>query len=141
MNCCQPRHPGLGDGPHAGVEKNWVLSWSEYAEAPPLAVLSMLVTPDTVSNEPSAAEIRPLLTRAAQSVPLPTVCGRRPLTGGYGRSGGVAHATCFHSTRGNSDLKHPLSGIASSRIAVCQSSWVFAIAGPMPTWSCTSELS
>src|SRR5262249_8754876 len=83
-------------------------------------------------NEPSAAEIKPLVTRAAQSVPLPTDWGWRPRTGGYGTGGAVSHAVGFHSMRGKSEVKQPFPGSASCRIAVCQSAWVVAICGVAP---------
>ena len=59
-NCCQPRHSGFGDPLHAADMKGLVLIWRENSEMPPVAVLSMLVTPLTRSNDPSAAEMVPV---------------------------------------------------------------------------------
>jgi hypothetical protein len=59
-NCCQPWQVGFGEPAHAAEANGRVLIWSENSETPPVAVLSMLVTPLTTSNDPSAAEMVPV---------------------------------------------------------------------------------
>ncbi len=85
MNCCQPRHPGLGEGLQTVVVNGLVLSCNEKvlatAGGEPLTFPLSLVTPLTLRNDPSAAFISPV-TSAAKSLLPPTVCGRRPRAGG-----------------------------------------------------------
>jgi hypothetical protein len=126
-NCCQPsqirnrlawRHCWHADGSaapsqlQAEVVKKFVLSWSEkelaeLAIGTPFASSSLsIVTPVTLSKDPTAADTV-LVARAIQSTSLPTVSGRAPRAGGYGRGGAVVHGTSCHSVLGYEDLKHP----------------------------------
>src|SRR5258708_24824373 len=94
MNCSQPRHvAGLAAPAHVAVGKKLVLTWSEYLLATPPPV--SLTTPTTFSNVPSAADGLPV-TRAAKSVPLPTVKGRTPCFGPNGIGRGVTHGSSRH---------------------------------------------
>ncbi len=86
MNCCQPRQAGFGEPAQTVELKKLVLSWSEKVLAtcpptPPTTPLSVAPAV-TLSKEPVAAEIRPELTRAEKSTPLPTVWGLSPCLGG-----------------------------------------------------------
>src|SRR5271155_1011601 len=78
MNCCQPVQPEVW--PHADVVNIWVLSWREKTPGLCLPFRSMysLVTPVTLSNNPSATEMKPDAGSAEKSVPFPTVKGRTP---------------------------------------------------------------
>ena len=85
-NCCQPIHAdGLAAPSQGGTFlllfwKKFVLSWSEKELGVPESF--SLVTPVTLSKDPSAKVIKPDETWAAQSVPLPTVSPRAPRAGG-----------------------------------------------------------
>lgn len=76
-NCCQPLHFGSVALPQVGVVKVFVLSCSENALAVP-APLS-LVTPVTLSKDPTAWDIVPVTTWAEASLlpPPPTTRGPR----------------------------------------------------------------
>src|SRR5208282_128519 len=126
-NCCQPwQADGFAAPLQAEVVKVFALSWSEKLLAtsrgtPPTYPLS-LVTPATLSKDPTASDMEPDDTWAAKSLPLPTVSGRRPRAGGYGCSGGVAHGTSCHSVFGYVALKHPFFGMGARDMDARQAS-------------------
>src|SRR6516225_8233226 len=123
-NCCQPRHAdGVAAPLQAGVVKKFALSWSEKSLTPP--GLLTLVTPVTLSKDPMTSEMW-LATWAETSLPLPTVSGRGPRAGGYGRAGAVVHGTSCHSVLGYEDVKHPFFGRGTRAMPLCQSCRVFA---------------
>src|SRR5258708_22375679 len=123
-NCCQPRHTdGFAAPLQTEVVKKLELSWSEKSLTP-LGSLT-LVTPVTLSKDPMASEMWPV-TWAETSVPLPTVSGRRPRAGGYGRAGAVVHGTSCHSVLGYEDVKHPFFGTGTRAMPARQSVRLFA---------------
>src|SRR5258706_13415744 len=75
-NCCQPLEFEFGEPLQAEVTKKLELSWSEKLLAGPESVT--LVTPVTLSKDPTASDIWPVVTWAETSLPLPTVSGRGP---------------------------------------------------------------
>jgi hypothetical protein len=103
------------------VERNWLeFSWSEKALGPPTVPVS-LVTPVTLSNDPTALDMQPgkvlqftnpygelPIASADASFPLPTLSGRGPRAGGYGSAGAVVQDTSCQSVLGYEDAKHPL---------------------------------
>jgi hypothetical protein len=93
--------------------KVFELSWSVNALAicpvSPYASPVSLVTPVTLSKDPTAVDMWPV-TSAETSFPLPTVRGRGPRAGGFGTAGGVVHGTSCHSVLGYEDVKHPFFG-------------------------------
>ncbi|HLK83421.1 MAG TPA: hypothetical protein VKT99_18285 [Xanthobacteraceae bacterium] len=124
-NCCQPRHfEGFAAPLQAGVVKKFELSWSEK----PLGAFGSesvtLVTPVMLSKDPIASEIW-LATWAETSLPPPTVSGRRPRAGGYGRAGAVVHGTSCHWVLGYEEVKHPLFGSGTCLMLLCQSRRLF----------------
>src|ERR1700722_5269774 len=94
--------------------KKFELSWSVYTlgtfVAPVYGLVPVsLVTPVTLSKEPTASDMWPV-TWAETSLPLPTVSGRGPRAGRYGIAGAVVHGTSCHSVLGYDDVKHPFFG-------------------------------
>jgi len=75
----------------------------------PIGELS-LVTPVTLSKNPTAEDIGPEIEVATQSVVLPTIWARRPRAGGCGYGGAVVQGTSRHSVLGYEDVKHPFFG-------------------------------
>lgn len=128
-NCCQPWH----DLPtQVEVVKKFVLSWSEKVLATgggaPFTSPLSLVTSPTLSKDPTAEDMRPE-TWAEKSLPFPTVAGRGPRAGGYGRGGAVVHGTSCHSVLGNEDLKHPFFGRGVRDMVARQASRLCAAGG------------
>src|SRR5258708_2670644 len=82
-NCCQPLHTdGFAAPLQAEVTKKFALSWSEKVSGcggglPSTSPLS-LVTPVTLSNDPMASDMWPVVTWAETSLPLPIWSGRPP---------------------------------------------------------------
>ena len=116
---------------HVEVVKKFALSWSEKPLTPP--GLLRLVTPVTLSKDPTASEMWPVgwVTSAETSVPLPICSGwrRPPRAGGYGRAGGVAHGISCHSLLGYEDVKHPFFGWGIRAMPLRHSCRLFAGGG------------
>jgi hypothetical protein len=55
------------------------------------------------------------------SLPLPTMLGRGPRTGGFGYFDGRPQGTSFHSFSGYDARKHPFFGSGTLLIASCHS--------------------
>jgi hypothetical protein len=112
--------------------KVFALSWSEKVLAtggatPSTSPLS-LVTPVTLSKDPTAEDMEPV-TWAEKSLPLPTLSDRGPRAGGYGAGGAVVHGTDCHWVFGYVALKHPFFGIGARDIDARQASWLMDGAG------------
>jgi hypothetical protein len=108
------------------VAKNSELSWSEKVSEFPVLESVSLVTPVTLSKDPCAQDIVVSVTLAVQSMPLPTISGRDPRAGGYGRGSAVVHATSCHSVFGKEDSKHPFFGTGVRDMVASQASWLWA---------------
>src|SRR6266851_7965074 len=132
-NCCQPTHcDGFRVPLQAEVVKKFALSWSEKVSGCggglPLTFPLSLVTPVTLSKDPTASDMWPV-TWAETSLPFPTVSGRGPRAGGYGRAGAVVHGTSCHSGLGYEDVKHPFFGRGTRAMPLRHSCRLFAGGG------------
>src|SRR5262245_51774794 len=125
MNCCQPKQVGFSVGKQSKVVNGLVLSCSEKTSGrrgrTPLTNPLMLVTPITLSNDPTAP-VRVPVSSAEKSLPSPAATGRGPIAGVLGWSCGVVQATSCHSSRGYFALKQPFFGRGTSAIALFHSS-------------------
>jgi hypothetical protein len=87
-----------------------------------------LVTPVTLSKDPTAMDMWPV-TWAETSLPLPTVFGQDPHSGGNGIAGGVVDRTSCPSVLGWEDVKHPVFGWGTCAMPARQSFGLFVDGG------------
>src|SRR5580704_9690853 len=130
INCSQPKQFGMLLQFAVVVLKKFEFSCSEKVLAtcgpvPPTCPASV-VTPLTLSKEPTALDMWPV-TWATTSLPLPTVSGRAPAAGGYGRTGAFVQGISCHSVFGYAAVKQPCFGTGTFAIDARQASRCAAV--------------